>query len=267
MKTIVDNRLLSRFPGSLVLAASLLLAAVIAPPGDSASAATDIVTVSTKASRDATLAERPVRDEEIPFKKARIYWEYNATANDLGVHVTLDAEDWTRLRIENPSERTLFDVRGRGPYQNLGMTELFFEGAEPSLNEFPLARLLAMFPEGDYTFEGVTVNAEELESTAAFTHAIPAGPRVSATVGSNNRLLITWSEVTSPPVGFPNRPIAISGYQVIVESFQVTLPATARTVTVPPEFVAALTPGEHQFEVLAIEQGGNQTLTEGYFTK
>ena len=32
-----------------------------------------------------------------------------------------------------------------------------------------------------------------------------------------------------------------------------------------PEFVAALTPGEHAFEVLAIEQSGNQTLTEGSF--
>ncbi|MCA8954846.1 MAG: hypothetical protein KDC87_02165, partial [Planctomycetes bacterium] len=70
---------------------------------------------------------------EIPFKYARIYWEYNASADDLGVHVTLDAEDWTRLRIENPNDRTLFEVKGKGPYGNLGMTELFFEGAEPSL--------------------------------------------------------------------------------------------------------------------------------------
>jgi hypothetical protein len=263
MKTIADNRLLRGFPGSLVLAAGVLTAAFIAPHGNRAATDTAPVAVSKRATREAARA----LGDETPFSIARIYWEYNATANDLGVHVSLDAEDWKRVRIENPAERILFDVRGRGPYENLGMTELFFEGAEPSLNEFRLERLLAMFPEGDYTFEGVTVDERELESTAAFTHAIPAGPRVSATVGGNNRLVIHWSEVTSPPPGFPNRPIRISGYQVIVASFQVTLPATARSVTVPPEFVAALPPGVNAFEVLAIERGGNQTLTEGTFVK
>jgi len=38
-------------------------------------------------------------------------------------------------------------------------------------------------------------------------------------------------------------------------------------MTVPPEFVATLAAGEHDFEVLAIEASGNQTLTEGTFTK
>jgi hypothetical protein len=58
---------------------------------------------------------------------------------------------------------------------------------------------------------------------------------------------------------------------VIVGSFEVTLPATdppsSMSVTVPPEFVASLEPGEHGFEVLAIEEGGNQTITSDSFTK
>jgi len=74
--------------------------------------------------------------------------------------------------------------------------------------------------------------------------------------------------VTSPPPGFPNEPIQIVGYQVIVEpTFQLTLPATARSVTVSPEFVQTLGPGPHAFEVLAIEASGNQTLTEGSFVR
>jgi len=36
-------------------------------------------------------------------------------------------------------------------------------------------------------------------------------------------------------------------------------------VTVSPEFVASLGHGEQLFEVLAIEAGGNQTITEGSF--
>jgi len=73
--------------------------------------------------------------------------------------------------------------------------------------------------------------------------------------------------VTGPPPGFPNEPITIVGYQVIVGTFQVTVPATQLSVTVSPEFVVSLPSGPNAFEVLAIEAGGNQTITEGSFTK
>jgi len=206
--------------------------------------------------------------QEVPFEFARIYWEYNASANDLGVHVTLDGEDWTRLKILDPAGHSLFQVQGRGPYASLGMTELFFEGAEPSLEEFPLADLLALFPEGLYEFAGTTVDNQPIEAEHFFSHAIPDGPAVAVDTGPNDLLRIRWSAVTSPPPGFPNEPIQIVGYQVIVEpTFQLTLPATARSVTVSPEFVQTLGPGPHAFEVLAIEASGNQTLTEGSFVR
>ncbi len=208
----------------------------------------------------------PVGDD-IQLSFSRIYWEYNSSANDLGVHVTLDGENWKGLRIVNPSDKVLFEVRGRGPYKNLGMTELFFEGAEPSLDEFPLNHLLALFPQGVYEFEGLTVGGDEIEGEWEFTHAIPDGPEVFAFVGRNNYLRIEWNPVTSPPPGFPNEPIVITGYQIIVGSFQVTLPASATSVTVPQEFVASLAPGVQPFEVLAIDRSGNQTLTEGTFVK
>ena len=204
---------------------------------------------------------------EVPLKIAKIYWEYNASADDLGVHVSLDAEDWKRLKIVNPKGRTIFDVEGHGPYKNLGMTELFFEGAEPSLADFPLEDLLALFPEGSYEFTGRTVDGAELESTAQFSHAIPAGPSVSAAVGLGNSLVISWSTVTAPPPGFPAKPINIVGYQVIVGLFQVTVPATTNVVTVSPEFAGSLASGQQPYEVLAIEASGNQTLTEGVFVK
>src|SRR5262245_11372386 len=81
---------------------------------------------------------------------SRVYFEYNSSANDLGVHVSLDGEDWKELEIVNPAGRTIFEVEGRGPYAELGMTELFFEGAEPNLDDIPLDVLLGKFPEGNY---------------------------------------------------------------------------------------------------------------------
>jgi len=195
---------------------------------------------------------------------SRIYIEYNASANDLGYHVSLDGEDWKTLRIVNPAGRTIFDVTGRGPYSQLGMTELFFEGAEPSLDDFPLDELLALFPEGKYKFTGLTVDGAGISSTGTLTHAIPDGPVVSAVVDGDT-VVIGWEAVTGTPPGFPNRRIEISGYQVIVDPFQVTLPATSREVTLPREFVRTLKAGVHPFEVLAIEAGGNQSITEGTF--
>jgi len=198
------------------------------------------------------------------FSEARIYIEYNSSANDLGFHVSLDGEHWKSLKIVNPAGITIFEVEGRAGYKQLGLTELFFEGAEPSLDDFPLEDLLALFPEGRYKFVGVTVDGARLVSTGTLSHAVPDGPSVSAEV-DDDTVIIRWDAVTAPPVGFPQKRINIVGYQVIVGSFQVTLPASSREVTVPREFVESLKAGEHDFEVLAIDAGGAQTITEGTF--
>ena len=204
----------------------------------------------------------------VPYKEARIYIEFNQTANDLGYHVSLDAEDWRWLQIFNPKRRLVFAVDGHGPYQRLGMTELFFEGAEPNLDEFPLDELLALFPEGTYTFSGRTTSQKRLLSTATLSHAVPNGPgNVEAVLGPDDSLVISWDAVTTVPPGFPTRPISIVAYQLIVKPFQVTVPATVRSVTVPPEFVSTLPAGENLFEVLAIDVSGNQSITESSFVK
>ena len=96
----------------------------------------------------ATSPETWAAKKKLELEISRIYWEYNSSANDLGVHVSLDGEDWRKLKIINPAGRTIFEVEGHGPYRQLGLTELFFEGAEPNLDDFPLENLLARFPEG-----------------------------------------------------------------------------------------------------------------------
>lgn len=201
-----------------------------------------------------------------PLDIARIYIEYNASANDLGFHVSLDAEDWETLEIRDPSGTTIFEVGSGGGYTGLGLTELFFEGAEPSLDEFPLEELLKRFPEGGYRFIAETADGRRLSSTAILSHAVPAGPAVFADV-QNGSITIRWTPVTGPAEILPDEDVVVVGYQVIVEPFQVTLPATSTQVTLPSEFVAALAVGEHPFEVLAIDASGNQTITEGVFVK
>ena len=201
------------------------------------------------------------------FKEARIYIEYNGSANDLGFHVSLDAEDWESLRILNPAGTCIFSVVGKGGYKGLGLTELFFEGAEPNLDEFPLANLLARFPEGKYKFIGVKVGGAGLMSLATLSHAVPDLPSVSAEVNGDT-ITIRWDPVTGPAEIIPDESVEIVGYQVLVgagDPFQITLPASSTEVTLPRELVQSLARGVHPFEVLAIDKSGNQTITEGTF--
>jgi len=204
------------------------------------------------------------REKVVALEDARIFIEYNASEHDLGFHVFLDGEDWRKLEISNPNGRKVFSVEGRGAFAKLGLTELFFEGAEPSPEEVPEDALLARFPEGEYAFEGRSVDGEALVGAATLTHAVPAAPVVSAEPGADGSQVIRWEPVAGPAPGFGG-PIEIVGYQVVVASFQVTLPATSASATLPPELVASLGPGPHGFEVLAIDASGNQTIAEGSF--
>lgn len=203
---------------------------------------------------------------QIPFAKTKIIFELNATDQDLGIQVSLDGEPWRNVRIVNPKGRTIFEVEGKGTLKKFGLTELFVESNEPPLDEVPLEDILALFPAGEYKFFGKTVEGDRLVGTATLTHNIPDGPGNLSPQGPGvdpNNTVVSWDLVTTPAG------VNIVGYQVIVEradelrTFDVKLPATATQVTVPPEF---LEPGtQYKFEVLAIEAGGNQTITESSF--
>jgi len=111
-----------------------------------------------------------------------------------------------------------------------------------------------------------------LAGTAELAHEIPAGPEI-VEPGPGGRdcahnvaipAVISWRAVTETIDG---EPIEIDGYEVIVENgevFDIHLPATATRVTVPVEFLAPDT--DYIYEVLAIADNGNQTITEGCFS-
>jgi len=210
-----------------------------------------------------------------PFSAARIIVEVNASAGDGGIQIFVDGTEWNRLEVVDPAGQKIFDVFGSHSVGVTGVTELFFESAEPSFQDLPLNRLLLRFPAGAYRFEGVTVDGARLTGKATLSHNIPAGPRVvsppdGATLAGTAPVVIDWDPVTQPYPGTA-LPVTIAGYQVIVErekpkpllAFNVTLPATVTRVTVPAEFIQAN--ADYKFEVLAIEQGGNQTITESSF--
>lgn len=210
---------------------------------------------------------RAHQGRQIPFSEARIIIEFNATDQDVGIQIFLDAEGWEEVEVFGPNGAMIFDVSAEGSVGELGVTELFFESEEPSLDDLPLAEFLALFPAGEYRFMGKTVEGDRLTGTATLTHAIPDGPVLVSpeenAVVDRNRTVVRWNPVADPPGS------RIVQYEVIVEredplrTFSAKVPATVTSVTVPPEF---LEPGtEYKFEVLAVEQGGNQTIRERSF--
>jgi hypothetical protein len=203
----------------------------------------------------------------IPLDDATMIIEVNSTDGDAGLQVFLDGEPWRSIEVRSPDGRKILAVEAKRELRDHGLTELFSESNEPSFDELPLEEFLALFSEGEYRFSGTTVEGARLTGTATLSHDIPAGPVIvspeDGAVVSPDALVVEWEPVTAPAG------IDIAGYQVVVERedplrvFQVTLPSTATSITVPAEFLEAAT--DYKVEVLAIEANGNQTITENAF--
>ena len=224
-------------------------------------------------------------EEVIEFDEAEIFFELNATDLDLGIHIFFDAEGWKEVEVKGP-DGAIFEVENNGNLKKIGSTEVFTESAEPQLDEENLeqeiADFLAMFPEGEYEFEGETVEGDDLEGTAELTHALPAAPGLifpdpaaEENVADPENTVIEWEDTSEE--GDPE----ILRYQVVVEFeeeeteavFEFIIDVVAdpeawtQSVTVPVEFFESLEDldGEYKAEVVAIEAGKNATISEAEF--
>ncbi len=223
----------------------------------------------------------PSEDEDPEgLKDGKILIEHNATDEDTGFQGFIDGDPWDLMTITNPDGVDIATVASAGGLFNFGLTELFFETSEPLNEEVPIIAVIARLPEGTYTFTGILAeDGEESVFETILTHDIPVGPTLTSPLDGEEDVdpeetMVSWELVTTDLDGDP---ITIVGYQVIVEEdddsvfpsgfaqpvFSVYLPATATSVLVPPEFMRPDT--EYEFEVLAIEESGNQTLSSAEF--
>ena len=208
----------------------------------------------------------------IPFDDARLKIEFNATDGDAGLQIFVDAEPWRTVTITDPRGREVARFKSEDVIKDFGLTELFSESSEPPFDEFPFEQFKQLFPEGRYTFSGTTIDGQQLKSVFRFTHKVPDAPNIVTPADESDvapdQLVVSWDSVTSPDG------VKVVAYQVLVVAdepaqgnpvrvLDVMLPADATRLPIPAEF---LQPGGYKTEVLAIENGGNQTLTEVAFT-
>jgi len=219
----------------------------------------------------------------IPLKEAKLNIEHNATDHDTGFQGAIDSEGWKRLDVTGPDGDVVLTFRGRGTLADLGLTELFFETVEPENVDVPIAEMLDKLPAGNYTIAGpAQENGENLgrtEGVALFTHLIPAGPVLLAPAEGSTvpttGLVARWSPVTKDLDG---NDLTIIAYQLIIEkdapphphmigkmvSLSMYVSPSVTSVAVPDALLEAGT--LYGWEVLAIEESGNQTLSSGTFT-
>jgi hypothetical protein len=215
----------------------------------------------------------------IPLSDASIIIEVNSTDGDAGFQVFVDGEGWRSVRVFEPHGRKILHAMVGGGIRRIGGgTELFLESEEPEYEDLEeLEDLIELLREGEYRFLARTTGHEWAVGSAELTHVVPAGPVLTeplpepgedcATDVPVDGAVISWEPVTTTIWGEDE--ITIVAYQVIVGDEEsgmellVTVDAGTTAMTVPEEFLSPDT--EYVFEVLAIEEGGNQTITESCF--
>jgi hypothetical protein len=226
-------------------------------------------------------------EDELEFDEAHIFFELNNTDGDLGIHALIDGEPWKKLQIIDESEKKVLSINVRSRLRRQGLTELFFESAEPPFDELSPEEFFDRFPAGTYEIEGLTLEGDEIVSDAEVTHLMPAAPEINTFlfdadcededfVALSEPIVIGWDPVesTHPDLG-ESGDITIYNYEVVVETefeidgeefasvFSVILPPGETSMTIPAEFIAQ--GDEFKYEVLAREESFNQTATESCF--
>ena len=115
-----------------------------------------------------------------PLEEAELFFELNDTDGDLGIHGFADGDEWKELEIEAPNGRELMEIDVKSKLKRQGVTELFFESAEPTFDELSPKRFFKRFPEGYYEIEVELLDGDELESNVWLSHIIPAAPEATA---------------------------------------------------------------------------------------
>ncbi len=232
--------------------------------------------VWAEASSDEITCDRP-QGPTVKLGQAKLFFEHNSTDEDTGVHGAFDTSSFAELCVYNPKGRQILAVKPQGKLLKLTMGGIFFESREPPNAEVSIESLKADFPEGLYRVRGISHDGTGLTGAATFTHAIPAAPIITfpddGAVVDSEDLVVMWEPVTQSLDGAP---IKRTGYEVIITkdvaddphgfsrpTFDVHVLPSLTALEVPSEFLEPNTP--YELEVLALEKGGNQTITAIHF--
>lgn len=223
--------------------------------------------------------------DTIKMPTTYLYFEHNSTAGDTGIHGMFDSSTFAELCIYDPSGNQILSIKPQNQLGKLTMAGIFFESREPPHQNVSVEEHLRNFPEGKYAVRGMTYDGIGYTGAATLTHNIPNPPKmifpkemaeesnIKSQIITPRNVTVKWKPVTETIFG---KPVVIKAYEVIVRSLlpsdphgfshdnlDIHLPSSATSLSIPNEFWKQNT--QYEFEVLAIEESGNQTLVSGFF--
>lgn len=195
------------------------------------------------------------------FAVASLHLEQNVTDGDGEVvfEVTGRADGLTKLNVVSPAGRSVIDFTAPTA-STLGMREFRFESPEPE----DIKTLTSAYPEGAYTFTGVTASGAKLRGRATLSHKLPPPvsllrPKADAEGVVAKNLQIAWTPVAN-----------LAAYIVYIEqpdlgvSITARLPGSVAAFAVPDGF---LRPGTaYQLGIGTVTDVGNVSFVETTFT-
>jgi len=242
-----------------------------------------ILSIVPMAMAGLTVAAATPMVQAAEFEEAELFFELNDTDGDLGIHASIDGGPYRKLKIEDPKERTILFLKAKGRLARQGLTQLFWESAEPPFDELPPEKFFRRFPEGKYEIEARTLEGEEIEAEVMLSHVLaapvgnvtvnglPAAEDCDADLPSvSDPVIIDWDPVTTshPEIGKKGKKVTIARYQFFVEQGDVKL-----AVDLPPSVTQFRVPssitklgGEFKFEIIARTTTSNNTAIESCYT-
>ena len=102
----------------------------------------------------------PTTRKPIPYEINDLFIETNATDGDIGLQMLADVDEWDEFTLRDPKGRKLMmKAQTKGRLAGWGLTELFWETAEPTFSEVPLKKFKRRFPAGSTHLEGAPSTA------------------------------------------------------------------------------------------------------------
>ncbi len=133
----------------------------------------------------------------LPFDEASIRFEQNVTDGDVEVvfQITGGDEGLVTLIVVSPDGRTVVDFTAPD-VSTLGIRSFEFESPEPK----DIEGLKTAYPEGTYTFNGLTQSGKKLHGESTLHHQLPTPvsflrPGAEATGVGTENLEIAWTPV------------------------------------------------------------------------
>ena len=220
----------------------------------------------------------------LEFGEAELYYELNNSDGDLGIHGSIDGGPYIELEIHDGKELTIGRLTAQGALAKQGLTQFFFESAEPKFSELSPRKFFQRFPEGEYEIVAQTASGQFIEAEVQLSQlmaapvgnitvaGVPAAARCTApnlpVVSAAAPIVIDWDPVTfsHPSIG-KRGPVQIAEYQFFIQregvKLALELPPDVTSFEVPASIIAM--GNDFKFEIIARTVSGNNTTIESCF--